>query len=105
MNVAGSLRKSSEIEVSESFAEYHSKRNLVERVHTVQNHALSNEQFSSTVIYSKYTKEDEKHKANMEHMAEEVRRCLANTQFGGKPCTVMRGIDPQKILFLVTKKI
>ena len=29
-----------------SFAEYHSKRNPVERVHAVHNHALSNEQFS-----------------------------------------------------------
>ena len=79
-----------------SFAEYHSKRNPVERVHAVQNHALSNEQFSSTAIYPEYTKGDEKHKANMEHMAEEVRRCIANTQFGGKPCTVMRGIGPRE---------
>lgn len=30
-----------------SFAEYHSKRNPVERVHAAQNHALSNEKFSS----------------------------------------------------------
>jgi len=66
----------------------------VERVHAVQNHALSNEQFSSTAIYPEYTKGDEKHKANMNYVAEEVRRCLANTQFGGKPCTVMRGIGP-----------
>ena len=79
-----------------SFAEYHSKRNPVERVHAVQNHALSNEQFSSTAIYPEYTKGDEKHKANMEHMAEEVRRCIANTQFGGKPCTVVRGIGPRE---------
>ena len=48
----------------------------MERVHAVQNHALSNEQFSSTAIYPEYTKGDEKHKVNMEHMAEEVRRCL-----------------------------
>ena len=51
-----------------SFAEYHSKRNLVERVHAVQNHALSNEQFSSRGIYLEYEKGDEKHKANMEHI-------------------------------------
>lgn len=79
-----------------SFAEYHSKRNLVERVHAVQNHALSNEQFSSKGIYSEYEKGDEKHKANMEHMAEEVRKCLASTQYGGKACTVMRGIGGQE---------
>ena len=40
------------------------KSNPVERVHAVQNHALSNEQFSSTAIYPEYTKGDEKHKAN-----------------------------------------
>lgn len=79
-----------------SFAEYHSKRNLVERVHAVQNHALSNEQFSSKGIYSEYEKGDEKHKANMEHMVEEVRKCLASTQYGGKACTVMRGIGGQE---------
>jgi len=79
-----------------SFAEYHSKRNLVERVHAVQNHALSNEQFSSKGIYSEYETGDEKHKANMEHMAEEVRKCLASTQYGGKACTVMRGIGGQE---------
>ena len=32
----------------------------------------------------------------MEPMAEEVRGCLANTQFDGKPCTIMRGIGPQE---------
>ena len=55
-----------------------------------------NFQFSSTAIHPGYTKGDEKHKANMEPMAEEVRGCLANTQFDGKPCTVMRGIGPQE---------
>ena len=28
----------------------------------------------------------------MEHMVEEVRKCLANTQYGGSPCIAMRGI-------------
>lgn len=79
-----------------SFAEYHSKRNLVERVHAVQNHALSNEQFSSKAIHPECEKGDTKHKENMEHMAEEVRKCLATTQYGGKPCTVMRGIGGQE---------
>lgn len=32
----------------------------------------------------------------MEHMAEEVRKCLANTQFGGRPCVAMRGIGGQE---------
>lgn len=51
-----------------SSAEYHSQRNLVKRVHAAQNHALSNEQFSSRGIYLQYEKGDEKHKANMEHI-------------------------------------
>lgn len=40
-------------------------------------------------IHFKYEKGDNKHKANMEHMAEEVRKRLASTQYGGKPCTIM----------------
>ena len=32
----------------------------------------------------------------MEHMVEEVRKCLASTQYGGKACTVMRGIGRQE---------
>jgi len=79
-----------------SFAEYHSKRNPVERVHAAQNHALSNEKFSSKGIYPEYGIGDDKHKANMEHMAEEVRKCLANTQYGGSPCVAMRGIGGQE---------
>ncbi len=79
-----------------SFAEYHSKRNLVERVHAVQNHALSNELFSSKAIHPECEQGDPKHKENMEHMAEEVRKCLASTQYGGKPCTIMRGIGGQE---------
>lgn len=78
-----------------SFAEYHSKRNPVERVHAAQNHALSNEKFSRG-IYPEYGTGDDKHKANMEHMAEEVRQCLANTQYGDGPCVVTRGIDGQE---------
>lgn len=72
-----------------SFAEYHSKRNPVERVHAAQNHTLSNEKFLSKRIYPEYGIGDDKHKANMEHMAEEVRKCLANTQYGGSPCSIL----------------
>jgi len=55
-----------------SFAEYHSKRNPVERVHAVHNTALSNEVFCSHGVHDDYTIGDEKHKANMEHIAEMV---------------------------------
>lgn len=47
-------------------------------------------------IYPEYGTGDDKHKANMEHMAEEVRQCLANTQYGDGPCVVTRGIDGQE---------
>lgn len=73
-----------------SFAEYHSKINPVESVHAAQNHTLSNEQFSSKGIHSEYEKGDEKHKISMEHMADEVRKCQANTQYG------IRGIGGQE---------
>lgn len=79
-----------------SFAEYHSKRYPVERVHAAQNHALSNEKFSSKGIHPEYGIGDDKHKANMEHMAEEVRKCLVNTQYGGSPCVAMHGIGGQE---------
>ena len=39
---------------------------------------------------------DSKHRENMEHMAEEVRKCLVHTQYGGKPCIALRGIGPEE---------
>lgn len=79
-----------------SFAEYHSKRNPVERVHAVQNHALSNEKFSSKGVHSECVIGDQRHRENMEHMAEDVRTCLSHTQYGGKPCLSLRGIGDEK---------
>ena len=58
-----------------SFAEYHSKRNLVEHVHAVHNHTLSNEQFSSNGVHRDYEISDTSHQENMEHMAEKVKQC------------------------------
>ena len=79
-----------------SFAEYHSKRNPVERVHAVQNHALSNEQFSSTGVYNEYHIGDTRHHENMQHMAEKVKQSLLHTKYGGNPCTVQRGIGGEE---------
>ena len=78
-----------------SFAEYHSKRNPVERVHAVHNRALSNEVFSSKGIHKNFEIGDEYHLENMEHMAKEVEQCLATTQYGGKSCVVQRGLGKQ----------
>ena len=58
-----------------SFAEYHSKRNLVEHVRAVHNHTLSNEQFSSNGVHSDYEISDTSYQENMEHMAEKVKQC------------------------------
>ena len=95
-----------------SFAEYHSKRNPVERVHAVHNRALANEVFSSKAVYKDYQTGDEKHLENMQHMASEVQKCLSRTQYGGTPCVAMRGIgsednfvfnDEELITFLGTE--
>ena len=67
-----------------SFAEFHSKRNPVERVHAVHNNALSNEMFSSKAVHQDYQIGDEKHLKNMEHM-------------------VMRGIGNEKNSFSMMK--
>ena len=55
-----------------SFADYHSKRNQVERVHDVQNQALSNKIFKSDSIHKDLNIGDEKHRENMEHRAGDV---------------------------------
>ena len=83
-----------------SFAEYHSKRNPVERVHAMENRALSNEVFSSTGVHKDYVKGDNFHRENMEHMAAEVKRCLQRAQYGGRPIQVQRGIgDEESFVF------
>ena len=79
-----------------SFVEYHSKRNPVERVHAVENRALSNEVFSSTAVHKDYVIGDQHHRENMEHMAGEVQNCLARTQFGKQPIVVQRGIGTEE---------
>ena len=81
-----------------SFAEGHSKRNPVERVHAVHNSALSNEVFSSHSVHEKHEIGDAKHHENMEFAAEEVSKCLRHTSFGGKPCVIMRGTGRSKVL-------
>ena len=75
-----------------SFAEYHSKRNPVERVHAVQNRALSNEIFKRNSVHRDYKVADAKHKENMEHVANEVKKCLSCVEYGGKSCLVVHGV-------------
>ena len=78
-----------------SFAEYHSKRNPVKRVHAVENRALSNEVFSSTGVHKEYEKGEQQHLENMEFMAGQVERCLKKAQYGGRPIVTQRGIGKE----------
>ena len=55
------------------FAEYHSKRNPLERVHAVENPSLSNKAFTSTGVHDEYEKGDNRHLENMEFMASKVK--------------------------------
>ena len=61
-----------------AFAEYHSKRNYVERVHAEENLELSKHgPFSSKAIHEHASIGSKQHKENLEHMAEEVRKCIS----------------------------
>ena len=81
-----------------SFAEYHSKRNPVERVHAVHNSALSNEVFPSHGLHKNHEIGDTRHYENMEFIAEKVMNCLKTTRFGGHACTILRGIGKDEVI-------
>ena len=83
-----------------SFAEYHSKRNFVERVHSEENRVLSKHgPFSSHAIHQHAEVGSSAHKENMEHMASEVCKCISTGRFGGKPLKCYRGIEAKDFLF------
>lgn len=75
-----------------SFAEYHSKRNFVERVHAVENEVLSRDIFSSKSIHEKAEPGSKEHKENMEEMACRVEKCIKQAKFNGKFLQVFRGV-------------
>lgn len=61
----------------QSFAEYLSKRNFVERVHTVENKVLSDHgPFNSKPIHDTSPPGSKQHQENMAYMANEVIDCL-----------------------------
>lgn len=61
----------------QSFAEYLSKRNFVERVHTVENKVLSDHgPFNSKPIHDTSPPGSKQHHENMAYMANEVIDCL-----------------------------
>ena len=72
-----------------SFAEYHSKRNPVERVHAVHTKELEKHgpfQFPNLHVDSV------EHKKKMEEMREDVENVLKHAKFGGEYTTVTKGV-------------
>ncbi len=85
-----------------SFAEYHSKRNFVERVHAEENRVLSKHgPFNSHEVHHRPVTVvgSTDHRDNMEHMADEVLKCLQTATFGGNPLLCYRGIKQKDFLF------
>ena len=70
------------------FAEYHSKRNPVERVHASEERELAKHGPFSRVTEEPNTPE---HKQAMEGMAEQVREVFSHAKFGGEPILCVRG--------------
>lgn len=84
-----------------SFAEYHSKRNFVERVHPQANKVLpAHGSFSSHEkhpdVRGPGTPE---HLENMEQMAAAVNTCLKGASFGGRYIDVYRGLKENQWIF------
>ena len=81
--------------VQVSFAEYHSKRNFVERVHAVEDQLLARHgPFPSRAVHedNKILPGSVKHMENMEKMSECVINCLRQGRFDGEPLKVFRGV-------------
>ena len=79
-----------------SFAEYHSKRNFVERVHAEENRVLSKHgPFSSTYVHKNATVGSVEHRDNMEEMAKRIQGCISSGTFGGQQLHCYRGIKPE----------
>ena len=88
-----------------SFAEYHSKRNFVERVHAAENEALSRHgAFTSKKKHAYAEPYSKEHRENMEAMAEEVQQCLSSTRFGDHFIKSFRGISG-KLVFDDEKRL
>lgn len=76
-----------------SFAEYHSKRNPVERVHAVQTKELEKHGPFKVPNLQVDTLE---HKKAMYEMREDVEDVLKQAQFGGKYTMVTKGVGEEK---------
>ena len=82
-----------------SFAEYHSKRNFVERVHASENSALSRHGcFRSKQVHPNAETGSKEHIEDMEKMAEDIKDCLSQARFAGKFLECFRGIGGKRHL-------
>ena len=79
-----------------SFAEYHSKRNPVERVHASEEKVLAKHGPFKTPKQDSYTEE---HKREMEEMADEVRIVFGQAKFAGNPILCVRGLKGEDYVF------
>ena len=83
-----------------SFAEYHSKRNYVERVHAEENRVLSKHGiFRSNSVHSNSIAGSAEHKENIEYMAESICKCILSGSFGGNQLMCYRGVKPEDYVF------
>jgi hypothetical protein len=83
-----------------SFAEYHSKRNFVERVHAAENLALSRHgSFNTKKIHSDPEVGSKEHAENMEEMALDVKDCISEARFAGRFLQCFRGISNNNGVF------
>ena len=83
-----------------SFAEYHSKRNFVQRVHAAENEVLSKDgPFDGKKLHPHAEPWSSGHKENMEAMATEVLECLQHARFGGRFLHTGRGVKTHQFLF------
>ena len=89
-----------------SFAEYHSERNFVERVHAEENRVLSKHgPFDSKPLHKQATAGSKEHAENMESVAEEVRKCIVQGSFGGHPLQCYRGVKQSEYVFNDEKEL
>ena len=80
-----------------SFAEYLSKRNFVERVHTVENKVLSDHgPFSSKQVHEAGSPGSKEHKGNMERMAQDIVKCIGKGVFNKEQIRCFRGTGSEE---------
>ena len=88
-----------------AFAEYHSKKNFVERVHASENAVLSaHGPFNSHQKYKETSLGSKEHRENMEMMANDVIECLKMAKFNKQSLIALRG-NPSTRVFNDEKRL